>query len=757
MLTAESPPGLPAFRFSGFRLDRRGGGLARWPNNGEPVEPVVLGSRALDVLTVLVERRGELVTKQALMEAVWPGIAVEDSNLAVQISALRRILDEDRAGKSVIQTVIGRGYRFLAPVEMEAETPPVRSAAASPTSDKSASTNPAPSSGMPGPAASAGPYRWARRYSLQLALGAAMVLGGAALSAPTVWRAASVRWTVPLAAPRLSLVVLPFQNLSGDPSQDYLADGITDDLTTDLSLLPEVLVIGGASARALKGRAEDVKWVGRELGVRYVVEGSVRRAGATLHVNVQLVSTETAAHVWSDLFDEPFADLANGHDAILARLRGTLGVSLIAVEAARGRRAPPASPDAFDLILRARALRNQPYSVQRYDEALSLYEQALRLDASSVLALMGAAAMLLDQQLRPEGWRSFEARRRVETLLARARDIAPASAEYRGVYAYWLSGEGGGCRRSMAAMRAMIETYANPYFGYGLLSNCLITTGHSEDAIPLAEKAIRLNPFGPGLHTRLTLIGSAHLFLGHDEEAIRWLEQALSVNPDLRDNTPGGTKRKLAAAYARAGRDVEARHALVAADKDWPFDTVRGHWPDDPNPIFAAQVRAYQEGLRRAGERDHADEDADFGLPADADLRVEYAGRTPTTAPGAITIRTADLPGFLAERKPLVIDPLLYFWGNSLPGAIGLRNAGIGGSLTDEAQDRLGRAMSGLTGGDLARPIVVVGWNAERFDGRNLALRLVALGYTNVVWYRGGREAWEVAGLPETELIPQDW
>ena len=170
-------------------------------------------------------------------------------------------------------------------------------------------------------------------------------------------------------------------------------------------------------------------------------------------------------------------------------------------------------------------------------------------------------------------------------------------------------------------------------------------------------------------------------------------------------------------------RDVQARRALVAADKDWPFDTVRGHWPDDPNPIFAAQVRAYQEGLRRAGERDHADEDADFGLPADADLRTDYAGRTPTTAPGAITIRTADLPGFLAERKPLVIDPLLYFWGNSLPGAMGLRHAGIGGTLTDEAQDRLGRAMSGLTGGDLAKPIVAVGWNSERFDGRNLALR----------------------------------
>jgi tetratricopeptide (TPR) repeat protein len=365
--------------------------------------------------------------------------------------------------------------------------------------------------------------------------------------------------------------------------------------------------------------------------------------------------------------------------------------------------------------------------------------------------------MLLDRQLRSDGWRDFGARRRVEDLLARARDIAPASEEYRGVYAYWLSGEDGGCRGSMVAMRTIIETYANPYYGYGLLGNCLIIMGRSEEAIPLMEKAIRLNPFNPGLHTRLSVIGSAHLFLGRDEEAIRWLERTLAVNPDERDSFPGGIKRKLAAAYARASQDTEARRVLALANRDWPFDTVRGHWPDDPNPIFAAQVRAYQEGLRRAGERDHADEDVDFGLPADTDLRADYAGRTPTTAPGAITIRTADLPRFLEERKPLVIDPLLYFWGNSLPGAIGLRHAGIGGTLTDEAQERLGRAMSGLTGGNLARPIVAVGWNSERFDGRNLALRLVALGYTNVAWYRGGREAWEAANLPEAELVPHGW
>jgi len=130
---------------------------------------------------------------------------------------------------------------------------------------------------------------------------------------------------------------------------------------------------------------------------------------------------------------------------------------------------------------------------------------------------------------------------------------------------------------------------------------------------------------------------------------------------------------------------------------------------------------------------------------------------TPTIAPGAKTIRTADLTRLLDERKPIVVDPLLYSWGRSIPGAIGLWEAGRGGSTSDEVQNRLRKKMQALTTGDLTRPIVAVSWNSERFDGRNLALRLVALGYTNVYWYRGGREAWEVARLPETEVDMQDW
>jgi adenylate cyclase len=202
----------------------------------------------------------------------------------------------------------------------------------------------------------------------------------------------------------------------------------------------------------------------------------------------------------------------------------------------------------------------------------------------------------------------------------------------------------------------------------------------------------------------------------------------------------------------------EAKRAVAEANRIWPYDTVRGRSPAaGSSPVFVAQLRSVQDGLRLAGERDHADEDADFGVPADQSLHSEPAGPTPTTAPGVRTIRTGDLVAHLAEAHPMVIDTLTYSWGRSIPGAVGLRLSGLGGSFSDETQDRLRRKMAELTAGDLSRPIVAVGWNSERFDGRNLALRLAALGYTQVYWYRGGREAWETAELPETELVLHEW
>jgi len=202
----------------------------------------------------------------------------------------------------------------------------------------------------------------------------------------------------------------------------------------------------------------------------------------------------------------------------------------------------------------------------------------------------------------------------------------------------------------------------------------------------------------------------------------------------------------------------EAKRALAEADRLWPYDTVRGRAPEIlTNPVYVEQFQRYQDALRLAGERDHADEDADFGVPADDALHSEAAGRTPTSVPGAMTIHTAELVRLLADARPVVINAVTDTQVSSIPGSIGLAFSGLGGSFTDEAQDHLRNKLRDLTTGDLTRPIVAVGWNSERFGGRNLALRLVALGYTRVYWYRGGREAWEVAGLPETEVDVQEW
>jgi hypothetical protein len=214
----------------------------------------------------------------------------------------------------------------------------------------------------------------------------------------------------------------------------------------------------------------------------------------------------------------------------------------------------------------------------------------------------------------------------------------------------------------------------------------------------------------------------------------------------------------MASAWALTGKVKEARDAIAEATRLWPFATVRTCSPPNPSSkALVVQMRRCQEGLRIAGLRDHADEDADFGVASDKVLHQDLVGLTPTTVPGAVTIRTAELQAMLGRRSPVVIETAFASWGRSVPGAVGLKFAGCGGGLTDTMQDRLGRKVQELTGGDLARPIISVGCNSERFDGYNLTLRLVALGYKNVCWYRGGREAWEVSGLADSEIRLQEW
>jgi TolB-like protein len=273
----DAPSSTNIFLFEGFRLDGRGGALYRQNEHGA-FGPMVIGSRALDILSVLVERAGDLVSRDDLIEAVWPGTAVEDSNLNVQVAALRRILDDGRAGSSCIQTVSGRGYRFVGPVtRVEPAAPPA-------------------SAGQP--------------------------------HAPGIGVSAYLA-----AAPRLSIVVLPFSNLSDDREQQYFADGITDDLTTDLSRISGMLVISRNTAFTYRNKPVDTKQIGRELGVRYALEGSVRRSGSQVRVNAQLIDAETDTHLWAERFDGDTGDLFTLQDEVTSRIAIALNFAMVSAEA----------------------------------------------------------------------------------------------------------------------------------------------------------------------------------------------------------------------------------------------------------------------------------------------------------------------------------------------------------------------------------------------------------------------------------------
>jgi TolB-like protein/tetratricopeptide (TPR) repeat protein len=604
---------------------------------------------------------------------------------------------------------------------------------------------PAPEAGPPAPGVPK-----SRRRTIAATLAATVLC--VAVLAVLAWNG---RWTGshPATPPRLSIVVLPFQNLSGDPREDYLADGITDDVTTDLSVVPGMFVIARQSAYAYQGKPADVRSIGRDLGVCYVLEGSVRKLGEELRVNAQLVSTETGAHFWAERFDQPLHDLSAGQTEIVRRVGQALKVAVMDVESARSRRERPTNPDAFDLVMRARSLDLHPMGVREQQERIDLFEQALRIDGTSILAMTGLAVELAR---RASFLPATDERGRIARLIADAAAIDPNHAGVLNAIAFLARAEGR-CTEAIAAYHRLLARYPNSPYAYNQIGSCLTFRGRAAEAIPMIETAMRHEPMGAFAWSRYENLGFALLMLERDEEAITWTERALAANPNNVAAVRAQMYLRIGASHARLGHPDEARRAIAEANGIRPYDTVRAHWPDDPtSSVYAAQVGRFQAALRLAGHRDHVEEDADFGVPADGTLRRNLVGLTPAAVPGATTISTTALQRLLAERQPVVIDPQMYWWGRWIPGAIGLKHAGWGGSLSDAVQDRLGRKMQALTKGDLATPIVAMGFNAERFDGYNLALRLVALGYTQVYWYRGGREAWEAQGLAQAAAASQD-
>jgi TolB-like protein/class 3 adenylate cyclase/Tfp pilus assembly protein PilF len=368
---------------------------------------------------------------------------------------------------------------------------------------------------------------------------------------------AAPRFSQPAAAPRLSIVVLPFANLGNDPEQQYFADGITEDLTTDLSRIPHMFVISRNTAFSFRNKPFDTKQICRDLGVRYVLEGSVRRSGNLVRVNAQLIDAATDAHIWAERFDCGTADLFSLQNDITSRLANTLGIELIAAEASR----PPEHPDALDYVLRGRAVIQMSRSADSYKEAVNLFEHALALDAQSVEAQTYLAGLLANRLVTFMTASADTDLARAERLIEQALGAAPgiSHAHYiRGtvlrMYHRW--------EEATLEFETAVSLDRNSAAALQGLGWCKLYTGSLEEAIRLGEQAIRLSPRDAGIGFRYHLIGSARLLQSRTDEAISWLEKARSAFPAMPT-----IRSRLASAYGLKGETERAAAELGEARK----------------------------------------------------------------------------------------------------------------------------------------------------------------------------------------------
>jgi TolB-like protein/Tfp pilus assembly protein PilF len=453
-------------------------------------EPTLLGQRGVALLRLLLERAGSPVGKDALIEAAWPGLVVEESNLTVQIAALRRVLDRGE-GAGWIQTLPRRGYRYVGP----------------PVARASVRTNDAaPPTALPLP-------------------------------------------------DKPSIAVLPFADLSGGTAQGYFIDGMVDDIITGLSRINWLFVIARNSSFAYKVRNVDVKQVGRELGVRYVLEGSARRLLDRVRVSVQLIDASTGAHLWAERYDRRSRDIFALQDEIALSVVGAIAPSLRRAEVERVKRSRPDSLDAYDLVLRAQTDvdSGMPESVTR---ALVLLERAIELDPAYALA-HGNAAMCHHCLFLRGGLQEMNRAasiRHARLAIAHGRDDALALT-----WAGFSVGMDAHDRAAaFTALEAALAISPSSALTYILGSVILGWSGEAERAIEWSERGVRLSPFDSWAWAAFDAQAMGHFHRGRYEEAARAAYRSVQANPGH-----SITYVQLSAALARLGRLEEARSAAA--------------------------------------------------------------------------------------------------------------------------------------------------------------------------------------------------
>jgi TolB-like protein len=499
-------------------------------------EAVALGPQVFDLLVHLVRHREHVVTKDDLIAAVWGGRIVSESTLTTQINAVRRALGDTGEDQRLVRTIARKGYRFVGDVrEID---PPVRAEAARPE----------------------GP------------------LAQAALALPD----------------RPSLAVLPFLNLCDDPEQEYFSDGITEDIITALSRVRWFFVIARSSSFTYKGRAVDEKQVARELGVRYVLEGSVRKAANRVRITGQLIQADSGQHIWADRFDGDLADIFGLQDQVTSSVVAAIEPSLRQAEIDRARRKPTEKLDAYDWYLRALP---RFYTLTRdgVDEAIAFLERAIAIDADFALAKALSARCYAWRN--PQGW-AADPEKEKAIAVRLGREALHDGGDDPSVL--WMVGF------MMWQLRVDLDGALELYDrSLALNPNCpqalalrgwaLGCAGQLEEATTSLTLALRLSPVDQEAFFTMTALGWTYLMSGRSDEAVEWTTRALRERPGF-----APALRFHALCLVKLGRMEEARATIAALRQQEPGLTATKL--RHRAPIFdATMMDTFIDGLRKAG------------------------------------------------------------------------------------------------------------------------------------------------------------
>jgi TolB-like protein/Flp pilus assembly protein TadD len=509
--------------FGPFRLDADAGILFHG------AEPAELGQRAVCLLRLLLERAGEPVSKDALIEAAWPGLAVEDSNLTVQIAALRRVFEHVAGGSGWVETLPRRGYRYVGPEVVNAKPP--------------AETT--------------------QRTSSEFAL-----------------------------PDKPSVAILPFTNLSGDPEQEYFADGLTEDIITALSLWRSFPVIARNSTFVFKGKAANLQEIGKALAARYVLEGSVRRLASRVRVAAQLVDCETGHHVWAETFDRQLTDVFDLQDELTKKIAAIVTPEVERAEYRRLSAQRPQNLDAWYFVQRGTA-ELDTYTKEGNIRAREMFARALELDPDYCRAFAGVALshnrdlMLGHASSRKEATDNALKNARKAVALDRSDSFA---LSILGMAHIWAG------QKEEAKLSFQRAVELNPSNGYARasLGNILDLMGQSEEGVAMMEDGIRLNPDAPNMRHIYTFLARALIGAHRYEQAVEWARRGTNADP----GNPNA-QYLLAAALAHLDRVKEAAVALGRCERVQPgFVAARANWRPYQD---SARNEHILEGICKAG------------------------------------------------------------------------------------------------------------------------------------------------------------